>query len=239
MKKIFQIVLLFIGLSGCASFEFEDLATPESETARILSLGLSHAENLSEAEKLSGSHMIAVVSGKLIQAEDQKNKTVISAVNIAKYSDNVKVKEGDSEFKFEGFEISEIISMGILNEPVYLDYYLKGLKDKNTGLIQHVLHLSIKYTFKQRRNYSSASFCDKWQGCENADKVDIRLISSSAAGCTPSSCQYTEIMELNLSDAFLRSNKEENFSISFNSPKASNEITISSDYLNGYLQVVN
>ena len=241
MKKILQILLLSIGLTGCSSIVFEDITTPDSETARILALGLTHAENLSEASKVSDSHMSAVITGKLKRAEDQKNKAALEAVNVNQYAENVKVTDGDFEIKFEGSEISKSKKVGMLDEYEYQDYFIKGLKDKKTGLIQHQLYATLKYTWKKRRNFSSASFCDKWQGCENEEQVDINLISSSASSCTPSACEYSEIVELNLSDDFLKDNKEEGFSISFNSTegytKATSKITIPFDYLKGYLAV--
>jgi len=99
-------------------------------------------------------------------------------------------------------------------------------------LIQHQLHLSIKYTSDKWRNYDSASFSDE-------NQVDITLIKSKffAVGCGSSSCDYTEVMELNLSDDFLRSNMETGFSIGFNSRKVTNNITIPSNYIKGYLKV--
>ena len=237
MKKILQILLLSIGLTGCASLVLEPVSSSQDETQRILALGLTHAENLIEAGKLKDNHTISVVTGQLMQAEDDKNKAVIDAVNISKYAESVKVLNDDSQIRFEGVQMSEVKRVGMLDEYDYQDYFLKGLKNKNTGLIQHQLNLKLKYTWSQRKNYSSASFCDKWQGCENAEKLDITLISSSASSCTPDTCDYSEIMELNLSDDFLKNNMEDGFTVSFNSKKSTNEITIASDYLKGYLRI--
>jgi len=239
MKKILQILLLSIGLTGCASLVLEPVSSSQDETQRILALGLTHTENLIEATKLNDSHTVSVVTGQLMKAEDIKNKAVIDAVNILKYAESVKVLNGDSEVKFEGLQMSETKRTGMLDEFDYQDYFLKGFKDKNTGLIQHQLYLELKYTWKKRKNYSSASFCDKWQGCKNEAKVDITLISSSASNCSSLACDYTEIMELNLSDDFLRSSIEDGFSVSFNSKKSTNEIIITSDYLKGYLKIAN
>jgi hypothetical protein len=239
MKKILQILLLSIGLTGCASLVLEPVSSSQDETQRILALGLTHAENLIEAGKLKDNHTISVVTGQLMQAEDDKNKSAIDAINISKYAENVKVISGDSEVKFEGLQMSEKKRVGMLDEYDYQDYYLKGLKDKNTGLIQHQLFVKLKYTWKKRKNYSSASFCDKWQGCENEAQVDITLISSRASNCSPTECDYTEVMELNLTDDFLRNSIDDGFSVSFNSKKSTNEITIASDYLQGYLKIVN
>ena len=239
MKKILQILLLSIGLTGCASLVLEPVSSSQDETQKILALGLTHAENLIEASKLKDNHTISVVTGQLMIAEDDKNKAAIDAVNISKYEGSVKVSEGDSEIKYEGFQMSEAIKIGLLENSDYQDYFLKGVKDKKTDLIKHQLYLALKYTWKKRKNFSSASLCDKWQGCENEELLDITLISSSASNCSPSTCDYTEIMELNLSDDFLRNNMEDGFSVSFNSKKSKNEITIASDYLKGYLNVAN
>jgi len=239
MKKILQILLLSIGLTGCASLVLEPVSSSQDETQRILALGLTHAENLIEAGKLKDNHTISVVTGQLMQAEDDKNKAVIDAVNISKYAESVKVLNDDSQIRFEGVQMSEVKRVSMLDEYDYQDYFLKGLKNKNTGLIQHQLNLKLKYTWSQLKNYSSASFCDKWQGCENAEKLDITLISSSASSCTPDTCDYSEIMELNLSDDFLKNNMEDGFTVSFNSKKSTNEITIASDYLKGYLRIAN
>ena len=239
MKKILQILLLSIGLTGCASLVLEPVSSSQDETQRILALGLTHAENLIEAGKLKDNHTISVVTGQLMQAEDDKNKAVIDAVNISKYAESVKVLNDDSQIRFEGVQMSEVKRVSMLDEYDYQDYFLKGLKNKNTGLIQHQLNLKLKYTWSQLKNYSSASFCDKWQGCENAEKLDITLISSSASSCTPDTCDYSEIMELNLSDDFLKNNMEDGFTVSFNSKKSTNEITIASDYIKGYLRIAN
>jgi len=239
MKKILQLLLLSIGLTGCASLVLEPVSSSQDETQRILSLGLTHAENLIEASKLNSSHTVSVVTGQLMKAEDDKNKAILDAVNISKYAESVKVLNGDSEVNFEGLQMSESKRVGMLDEYDYQDYFLKGFKVKNTGLIQHQLYLKLTYTWKQLKNYSSASFCDKWQGCENEAQVDITLISSSASSCSPSECDYTEVMELNLTDDFLRSSMDDGFSVSFNSKKSKNEITITSDYLKGYLKIAN
>jgi len=237
MKKILQILLISTVLTGCSSLVLEPVSSSQDETQRILDLGLTHAENLIEASKLKDNHTISVVTGQLMKVEDDKNQSIIDAVNISIYAESVKVLNSDSEVKFEGLQMSESKRVGMLDEYDYQDYFLKGLKNKNTGLIQHQLYLKIKYTWSQRKNYSSASFCDKWQGCENADKLDITLISSSASSCTTYACNYTEIMELNLSNDFLKNNINDGFSVSFNSKKSKNEITIASDYLKGYLKV--
>ncbi len=228
MKKLILLLVLSLGLIGCASLNslesLEFSASPaEAETKKILALGLTHTENLSEARKLTDPTLVSEVVQELKTRNDNAR---IEAENVAKYAEKVKVS--DSNSKFIGSEINERKKMGLLINSDYEDYFLQG--SINNGLIQHQLHLSIKYTSGNWRNYYSASF-------SNGNQVDIALISSSAVGCSGSSCDYTEVMELNLSDDFLRSNMETGFSTVFNSIKSTNKITIPSDYIKGYLKV--
>ena len=230
MKKILLIFLLSLGLIGCGSLEsLESIsfsASPaEAETKKILALGLTHTENLSEARKLKDPTLVSEVVQELNTINDN---ALIESEIVDEYA--AKVQISDSNSKFIGPEINERKQMGLLIKSDYEDYFLQG--SINNGLIQHQLHLSIKYNSDKWRNYDSASFSDE-------NQVDITLISSSAraVNCSGSSCDYTEVMELNLSDDFLRSNMEKGFSIVFNSKKFTNNITISSNYIKGYLKV--
>ena len=228
MKKLLLILLLSLGLIGCASINsldsIEFSASPaEAETKKILALGLTHTENLSEARKLKNPTLVSEVVQEL---KIRNDNALIEAEKVDKYAEKVKVSDNNS--KFIGAEISNSMMRGILSNYDFQDYFLQG--SINNGLIQHQLHLSIKYTSDKWRNYDSASFSDE-------NQVDITLISSSAVGCSGSSCDYTEVMELNLSDDFLRSNMETGFSIVFNSKKSTNKITIPSNYIKGYLKV--
>ena len=228
MKKLLLILFLSFGLIGCASISsldsIEFSATPaEAETKKILALGLNHAENLSEARKLTDPTLVSEVVQEL---ETINDNALIEAEKVAKYAEKVKVS--DSNSKFIGSKISKSKKRVLLGNDDFQDYFLQG--SINNGLIQHQLHLSIKYTSDNWRNYYSASFSKE-------NQVDITLISSSAVSCSGSSCDYTEVMELNLSDDFLRNNMETGFSIDFNSKKGTNKITIPSDYIKGYLKV--
>jgi len=73
----------------------------------------------------------------------------------------------------------------------------------------------------------------------DGNETNISQISTSVSNCISSSCNYREVIEVNLTDEFLRSNMETGFSMRFNSKKETNKITISSAYLKGYLQVAN
>jgi len=236
MKKLLLLLLLSLGLIGCGSLEsLESIsfsASPaEAETKKILALGLTHTENLSEARKLKDPTLVSEV---VLELKTRNDNAIIAAEKVDKYAEKVKVL--DSNTKFIGSEISNSKMRGILTNYDFLDYFLQG--SINNGLIQHQLHLTIKYTSNKWRNYNSASFSDE-------NQVDITVISSSASAlnCSGSNCDYTEVMELNLSDDFLRSNMEKGFSIGFNATNkfnsitVTNNITIPSDYIQGYLKV--
>jgi len=228
MKKLLLPLLLCLGLIGCGSLKslesVEFSVSPAvAETKKILALGLTHEENLREAQKLKNPTLVSEVVQELNTRNDNAR---IEAEKVAKYAEKVKVLNNNS--KFIGPEINERKQMGLLIDSDYEDYFLQG--SKNNGLIQHQLNFSIKYTSAKWRNYYSATFSNKSQ-------VDTTVISSSAAGCSGSTCDYTEVIGLNLTDDFLRTNMEKGFSIVFNSTKTSNKVTIPSDYLKGYLKV--
>ena len=238
MNKLFQILLLSLGLIGCSlidNAELTSLTSPfDAQVNRILALDLSHAENLKEANKLTDPDLAAAVVDELEARKLQAEKAIIEVENIAKLAEKIKIS--DSNSKFTGPEISETKKRGLLNSD-YLNYFLHGIRG-NDGLILHKLYFSIKYDSKNRRNYYSASQCDRWRGCtDDGNEMDIALISSNASGCSGVSCSYTETMELKLSDEFLRSNMDTGFSMRFNSKKETNKTTISSVYIKGYLKV--
>jgi len=239
MKKLLLLLLLSLGLIGCSlidNAELTSLTSPfDTQVNRILALDLSHAENLKEANKLTDPDLAADVVNELEARKLQAEKAIIEAENVAKIAEEVKVSDSNSEFT--GPEISETKKRALLDNPEHYNYFLRGIRGDD-GLIQHQLHFSIKYDSGDRRNYYSASQCDRWRGCtDDGNEMDITLISSNASGCSGSFCSYTETMELKLSDEFLRSNMDTGFSIRFNSKKETNKITISSDYIKGYLKV--
>ena len=237
------MLLLSIGLAGCSSIDYAELTmiSPVSpanmQINRILALNLSHEANLIEANKLMDPILASNVAKELVSRKLKIDNAAIDAEKVSNFAEMVKVSEGG--FKFSGLQISEIKTRNMIGKPENLDYFILGLKDKNNGSIQHKLNFTIKYSSDEKRNYSSASYCDKWDGCDSENLMDIILISLSASGCSSYECDYTEIMELNISDDFLRSNMEEGFSISFNSKKYSNKVIIPSSYIKGYLMVAN
>jgi len=144
MNKLLQILLLSLVLVGCSSLELETAASSESETQRILAMGLTHEENLIEASKLKSSHMVSVVTGQLNKARDEKIQAEFDLVESAKFADMVIVSGNNSSFI--GPEISESIMTGVLIDDVDLqDYFLQGLKDTNSGIVSHQLQLKITH----------------------------------------------------------------------------------------------
>ena len=239
MKNFLQISLLSIALVGCSSIDYAELTSPVSPSKtqidRIISLNLSHSESLKEANKLMDPALVSTVVKELEARKLKADNAAIEAEDVANYAEMVKVS--DDNLQFSGPKISEIKTRNMIGKPENLDYFLLGSKDKNDGSIQHKLNFSITYTSTEKRNYSSASYCDKWDGCDSENLMDIALISSKASGCTSYECNYNEIIELNLEDDFLRNNMGEDFSVSFNSKEANNKITFTSPYLKGYLSV--
>ena len=239
MKKLFLLLVLSLGLIGCSLIdkaELTSITSPfDTQVNRIIALDLSHAENLNEANKLTDPDLAAAVVNELEARKLQTENAIIEEENVAKFTEKIKISDNNS--KFTGPEISDTKKRGLLLDPDYLNYFLRGIRG-NDGLIQHKLHFSIKHDSEGRRNYYSASKCDRWRGCtDDGNEMDIILISSNASGCSGSVCSYTETMELKLSDEFLRSNMDTGFSMRFNSTKETSKITISSVYIKGYLKV--
>ena len=241
MKKLIQICLLSIGLIGCSSIDYSELTSPvspsDTQLNRILALDLTHSENLILARKITDSSVASTVINELENRKTKADNENIDAEKASKIAEMVEVSDDNS--KFLGPKISEIKKRNMVGKPENLNYFLISSKDQNNGMIQHKLNFLITHTSEQKRNYSSASFCDKWQGCGNENLVDISVISSGASGCSSYECEYTEKMELTLSDDFLRSHMKDGLSISFNSKKATNKLTLTKFYLEGYLSVAN
>jgi hypothetical protein len=236
MKKLLLALSLSIALFGCSSLELEAVSTSAEETERILAMGLSHEENLVEASKLKSSHMVSVVSLQLTNARDEKIQAEVDLIEAEKFSNMVKVSGGNS--KFFGPEVSESIKTGVLKTDIDLqNYYLEGTKDLSSGIIAHKLVLSITHNSKNERKYSSANLCDEWNRCD-MNEQEINVISSNPSNCTTVGCDYKEVMELNLSDDFLRNAADKGFTFRINAKRKSNKIKVSKAYLMGYLTVV-
>ena len=245
MKKILLVLLLSFGLIGCSSINVPSIklsslalsttSPSDIQTDKILALGLSHDQNLVEARKIADPNIASAVvkelNNRILETENKR----LEIESVVKYAEMVQVS--DNNLKFTGSKISDTKSRNIIGKAEKLDYFLLGFKDNNSNLIKHKLNFSIVYTSDERRDYSSASYCDKWAGCDSENLMDIALISSKASGCTSYECNYNEIIELNLNDDFLRNNMGEDFSVSFNSKEANNKITFTSPYLKGYLSV--
>ena len=235
MKFLFVIFSIVFILSGCSSLELEAVPSSEQETQRILALGLTHEENLIEAKKLGTPHMIAVVTLQLKNAREEKIQAEIDLVDSNKYADKVIILE--EGVKFISSEISEIVKNGVLDTDIdKVSYSIEGTRDINSNLMSHQLNLSLSYNSKNKRNYNSVKFCDKWNNCDELNRT-INVISVNASNCKNNSCVYKEIISLDLTDSFLRDSIEKGFSMRLMSKKKTNSIKIPKAYLMGYLKV--
>ena len=234
MKKLVLLLSILIGLSACSSIELQAVTTSEEETQRILALGLSYEENLIEASKFSDPHMVKVVSLQLTNAKDEKIQYEIDLLESEKVANNVILSLSGTNFS--GPIISKSESTVLNMNPDLLNYNLEGLKNLTSGIVNHKLQLSLIYNSNKKRNYISANLCDKWSRCDD-NSIEINNISTNASNCSSSSCDYKEIVEVNLSDEFLRNYIKKGFTIRINSKKNSNKVIISRVYLMGYLQV--
>ena len=237
MKNILQIFLISFSLIGCSSIDFSTVSPSATQTDKILALGLTHKENLLEAQKLLDPVLASAVLKELDIRLQESNNKIIEAENAAKYASNVKIL--DNNKKFIGPKVSNSRKRGLLDNFDYEEYFLQGVKNDNNNLIQHQLNLSITYSSNNRRNYYSASFCDIWEGCNNGNDSDIVLISANASGCNSSGCNYNEIVKLNLGDDLLKKYMESGLSINFNSKIFTNKIKLSPAYIQGYLKIAN
>jgi hypothetical protein len=242
MKKILLILLLSFGLIGCSSInlpslELSSISPSDIETEKILALGLSHDQNLVEARKIANPNISLAVIKELNNRINDAEINRVDLESISKYAEMVNVS--DDNLKFVGAKISDTKTRNMIGKEEKLDYFLLGFKDDN-GFIQHKLNFSITYTSDERRNYSSASYCDKWNRCDNENQMDVTLISLKTSCCSSFDCDYNEIVEFDLSESFLKENMGKAFSIGFNSKSLiSDKITIPSSYLKGYLKVAN
>ena len=235
MKFLFVIFSIVFILSGCSSLELEAVPSSEQETQRILALGLTHEENLIEAKKLGTPHMIAVVTLQLKNAREEKIQAEIDLVDSNKYADKVIILE--EGVKFISSEISEIVKNGVLDTDIdKVSYSIEGTRDINSNLMSHQLNLSLSYNSKNKRNYNSVKFCDKWNNCDELNRT-INVISVNASNCKNNSCVYKEIISLELTDTFLRDSIKKGFSMRLMSKKKTNSIKIPKAYLMGYLKV--
>jgi hypothetical protein len=235
MKNFLLSTLFLIGIVGCASLELEAVSTSDEETQRILALGLSHEENLVEASKLRTPHMVSVVSLQLTNARDEKIQAEIDLVKSEEFSKMVIVSE--SEDSFIGPTITETIKTGVLQTDIdSQNSHLEGVRDLSNGIIDHKLVISISHNSKNERKYDSANLCDEWNRC-NMNLQNITNISSNASNCKSEGCDFTEVLELNLDDDFLRDYPLNGYTFRINSNRKSNKVNISKAYLMGYLKI--
>ena len=237
MKKRLLILLFSLAVFGCSSLELEAVSTSTEETQRILSMGLSHEENLKEANKLPSKHMISVVTLQLTNARDEKIQEQVDIVESAKYAEMVSIFGNNSSFI--GPKKINSVKKGVLESDVEIQtHFLTSSRNEN-GLLQHKLNISIEHNSLNKRAYLSANLCDEWMRCEGATSLAQELIVTSSKGvnCIASGCEFTEEMTLKLTDNFLKESINKGFTIRLNAKRKSNKIKVSKAYLMGYLQV--
>ena len=234
MKKFVLLLSVLIGLSACSSLDLEAVNSSEQETQRILALGLSHEENLAEASKLNDPHLVTVVSLQLTNAHDDKIQSEVDQIESARIASNVVVLANGSNYV--GPKISKS-NTSILNiNPDLINYHIEGSKNLSSGLVSHKLNLSLVHTSDKKRSFISANLCDQWNRCEG-ETFEINNVSALASNCSSSNCEYNEIVELDLSDDFLRDHVNKGFIFRFNANKGSSKVEVSKVYLAGYLKV--
>lgn len=236
MRKNILALLISFCIYGCSSIELESASSSEEHAKRILSLGLSHEENLVEANKLRGNHLISVVTLQLVNARDEKIQAENDIIEAEKFAELVEVSQNG--LNFMGAKIVEtketFFSSGINQQ----NYHLIGLRDPSSGVITHKLNLTLEHNSENIRNYTSANLCDKWARCDS-EMREINQVSAIASNCAADSCKYKEVVELKLSDDFLKKHIDTGFSMRFYSKDESNKVRISKSYLMGYLSVTN
>ena len=224
-----------VGLIGCSSIELEAVSSSQEETQRILSLGLSHEENLVEAKKLGSDHMIAVVTLQLVNARDDKIQYQKDLIESEKISEAVIVSADG--LSFTGPEVLNTITDILNTSSVSQNYFLEGLKNSNDGVIKHKIHIAYSYNAKKSRGYSAVNLCDEYGRCETLmQAIDVSSVDFS--NCSNTKCDYTEFFELEISDKFLRDSLRTGIRMNLISKNNTDKLDLSVAYLMGYLKVV-
>ena len=242
MKKLLLFLITFT-LIGCSplnlgetfsSLELEDARSSEDEAQRILSLGLTHEESLKEASKLT-PHLASVVSLKLTNARDKKIQYDSDLLESKKLTELVVIT--NNGLTITGPVDSEVIETSILETDFNSQsYFLQGFKDANTGKVSHKLYITVVHNSKNKREYSSAIFCDSWGRCEDNEQ-DLITLSTNASNCSSNSCDYDQVMELALTNELLNEKMNDGFTLRLISKKKKHKIKISAPYLMSYLSI--
>jgi hypothetical protein len=241
MKK-FSILLMIFGLVGCSSIELGDSMSSEQYAQKILDLGLSHEENLIEASKLKTPHLVSVVSLHLTNARDEKIQHAIDLEESKKFAQLVIVLNNGK--RFIGPEVTELIKTGVLSvDSDTQSYYLEGFRGQNSDNIEHKLKITIIHNSKNKRDYIGANACDQWGRCDDLkedgsnNKLELTALTSNASNCSSFTCNYSEAVEIKISEDFLMDSLEKNLNIRLISKKKSHKIKISKAYLMGYIKI--
>ena len=237
MKNFLVILLVTLYLIGCSSMELEPVSSAEGEAQKILAMNLTHEENLIEAKKLETPRKVSVVTLLLTNARDKEIKSKADLIESEEFASLVIVSGDGSSFR--GSDQSIVEKSGMLDyNSEFQSFYLEGLKDLSSDSMSHKLHLTVQHNSKTKRNYNSANLCDKWGRCDD-NLMKIKVISSTAANCDTNVCDYSETIELDLSDELLKKSINSGMSIRYNYKNNSNKVEVSTAYLMGYLKVAN
>ena len=237
MKNFLVILLVTLYLIGCSSMELEPVSSAEGEAQKILAMNLTHEENLIEAKKLETPRKVSVVTLLLTNARDKEIKSKADLIESEEFASQVIVSGDGSSFR--GSDQSIVEKSGMLDyNSEFQSFYLEGIKDLSSDAMSHKLHLTVQHNSKTKRNYNSANLCDKWGRCDD-NLMKIKVISSTAANCDFNVCDYSETIELDLSDELLKKSINSGMSIRYNYKNNSNKVEVSTAYLMGYLKVAN
>ena len=235
MKFFLLILALSFSLIGCSSIEIEAVSSSEEETQRILSLGLSHEDNIIEAKKLKSDHLISVVTLQLVNARDAKLKYQNDLIESEKIARMVLVS--DNGMSFIGPKISNTLADIMNTSPVSQSYFLESSKSLNNEVFRHKIQLIYSYNASKPRGFKAANLCDDWGRCETL----IQLIGESSvsfSNCSNTNCNYTEVFEIDLSDKLLRDSIQKGLRMELISNKKTDKLNLSVAYLMGYFNVV-
>ena len=179
-------------MASCSGLD--SIKVTESEykiiAQRIIDMRMTHDESINEANKILEPILASQVVNELDKRKLEADNALIEAELVADYVDKIVVvgAKTDDQIIITGSTLAKSRTLGLLEKDDQQKFYLSGVKDNNNGLIKHNLNLSIQYTSDKWRTYKTATFCDKWQGCSDGEKLSINATSKSAGNCSGFKC---------------------------------------------------
>ena len=89
--------------------------------------------------------------------------------------------------------------------------------------------MTVSHNSKSKREYSSAHICNQWGRCNatkedgSNNKLELTHISTNASNCNSFKCDYSETIEISLSEDLLRKSADKGISLSLISKRKSNK----------------